>query len=194
MLDVIDRNMRNDAKTLLETVILRLLAETGDKAEAMQLVEDLESNNSFNRIFDLYVNELVAIYEESPLEYFDLNAFDEEGSIDTDEFCNRFRDAVNDSRKLASLRKILVSVVDRQTSSIDNSGILAALDATLDNIPNSFIIGAFYSEIPPDESIKEFRDERILRLKYAVSDNYTPHDQMNWAADPALLGQIEQED
>lgn len=186
--------MRNNSKTLLETVILRLLAETGNKAEAMQLVEDLENNNSFNKIFDLYINELVAIYEESPLEYFDLNAVNEQGSIDAEEFCYKFQDDVNESRKLASIRKILVSVVDRQTSSIDNSGILSALNEILDNIPYSFIIGAFYSEIPPDESALAFREERIKRFKYAVSDNYTPRDQLNWVADPALLGQIEQED
>lgn len=186
MLDVIDRSMKNNTKTLLETVILRLLAETESKVEAMQLVEDLENNKSFNGIFDLYMNKLVAIYEERPLDYFNLDTFDEM----SDEFCNRFQDAVNDSRKLTALRKILVRVVDRQTSSIDNSGILAALDAILDNIPNSFIIGAFYAGITPDESIKEFRDERILRLKYAVSDKYTPHNQMNQVADPALLGQM----
>lgn len=185
--------MRNNAKTLLETVILRLLAETGDKAEAMQFVEDLENNKSFNKIFDLYISELTDIYRENPLEYFDLNAAEVGQGMDT--FVDKFRATIDESRKITSLRKILVSFVDRQTSSIeDNSGILAALDATLEYIPNSFIIGAFYSEIPPDQSIDEFRDERILRLKYAVSDNYTPHDQMNWVADPALLGQIEQED
>jgi len=189
MLWLIVRDMTKNTDTLFETVILRLLAETSLQDDALIALDESTNSDAFRKVFGLYVEKLINFYNADPSRYFDLGG-DED--IDIVGRADEFNEAVKEDVRINALSKILRAIVDKKTSSIDNEGILLAFDSTMEGLAQSLIIGAYYSEIPPDEteSLEDFMKERIEFLKKSVSDNYALPYQLNWVADPALIEQV----
>jgi len=164
-------------KTLIETIMLRLLAEVENSGSIQEAASAIQDDRSINAVLKLYIERAIELYEKHEQEILDV----ETNAVDP----FMFTDLVGGDRRQVALRMGLNAMVRRVAknnllSAKDEESLVELFAESVDNIPGCMTIGVDYGALGEYHDIDGIVRDRMEFLLLTLGDwGQIDWDQMN---------------
>ena len=164
-------------KTLIETIMLRLLAEVENSGSIQEAASAIQDDRSINAVLKLYIERAIELYEKHEQEILDV----ETNAVDP----FMFTDLVGGDRRKVALRMGLNAMVRKVAknnllSAKDEESLVELFAESVDNIPGCMTIGVNYGALGEYHDIDGIVRNRMEFLLLTSGDwGQIDWDQMN---------------
>ena len=156
--------------TLLESIMLRILAESTDPANAKECATVILENQAIKRLMRTYVEKCIEIFDQNfP------------GDVDVSELDPlTLLPLIEENDRLTSLRRAILAVAERlfsmHTADPEETATMIGLfTESFDNIPGSMILGTHYEAVRSPDDVDGILYDRmhffIAQLSYYELDD-----------------------
>jgi len=164
-------------KTLIETIMLRLLAEVENSGSIQEAASAIQDDRSINAVLKLYIERAIELYEKHEQEILNV----ETNAVDP----FMFTDLVGGDRRQVALRMGLNAMVRKVAknnllSAKDEESLVELFAESVDNIPGCMTIGVDYGALGEYHDIDGIVRDRMEFLLLTSGDwGQIDWDQMN---------------
>ena len=154
-------------QTLIETIMLRILAEVDDAGSLQVAASAIRDDRAINMMLRLYIDRSIALYEKHEQEILDVVS----GIVDP----FMFAELVGGDRRQVVSRVGLSAMVRRVAknnllSAKDEESLVSLFAESVDNIPNCMTIGVDYGALGEYHDVDGIVSDRMDFLQMLAGD------------------------